>query len=131
MRIHVCVCASEHACVSVIVLTCMRFLHACVCVYACMRVRVCACVYMYVYACEYQFFMLGARRCLCEFNAVQGLCFCLYACVRVCGYGRGICYASTMFDAHIASTFVEVHLLTWQSSRVRWTSVRIMPHAAI
>ena len=130
VRIHVSVCASEHACVSVIALTCMRFcMRASVCTRA--RAYVCACVYMCVCACEYQFFLLGARRCLCECNAVQGLCFCLYACVRVCGCGRGICYASTMFDAHIASTFVKVHLLTWQSSRVRWTSVRIMPHAAI
>ena len=115
-----CHCAYVHA-----------FLPACVFVYACMRVRVYACVCMCVGACEYQLFMLGARRCIRDFNYVQRLCSCLYTCVRTCGCARVRCYASTMFDAHIASSFVEVHLLTWQSSPVRWTPARIMPHAAI
>ena len=47
VRIHVCVCASEHACVSVIVLTCMRFcMRASVCTrareYVCVRAYTCA-----------------------------------------------------------------------------------------
>ena len=118
LYVHADVCACEILCV------CTRVrMYASVraseraSVRACVRACLSACVRASEYVCArgcqclsvHPFFPLGARRFLCEFNAAQRLCSCLYACVRVCGCARGRCYASTMFDAHLASSFVEVH----------------------
>ena len=87
VRIHVSVCACEHACMSVVVLTCMRFcLRACVCTRACeyVCVRAYACAWVPVSISYFCWVHVAVYESLMLYNVCVPVCIlaCVHAVVR-------------------------------------------------